>query len=485
MARHAKAAVRTSPKTALRAHMEKAIEEFIHAQNMDPKDLLDYVRQEQPGALFPPMVEGIILTIAGDRSLSLWARTAREGNQSLKKKTTSKSWESAVKKSFIAAVREVSASSSDDDAATWFSTRVMEFAEESVRENELVITHYIPCFLFDDPAAGEFAVGPIALFPGRQLPARVEKELGAKPQWMAEYLAVVARSKNHEKNQNRKTHHNASAMRKMSGFPWVAAVRLDRHEPQMSQKLATDCVRLVVAGLALMAPPNRCADLGLAYEWGRPREIESMMQVPGKDIVCGFRSNRPQIGGRADWVKDFLSSQRPYLDWLGASISSVLLNESLPACCRVLRESWLNALYWYYVGGSEVSDARATICYSSCLESLSNGDGTDSILRLCEALFDVDRTAVLVPATQLTLGDAVTDIYNMARSEVVHGGRFVLAHEYETERALAAQLSRIALFRFQECLVTFEQKYGDRAESNRKDVYEKWLDARRRRAAAL
>jgi hypothetical protein len=145
-----------------------------------------------------------------------------------------------------------------------------------------------------------------------------------------------------------------------------------------------------------------------------------------------------------------------------------------------LRESWLNALYWYYIGGCEVSDARSVICYSSCLESLVSGYGAKDIIELCENLFDMDSGTVVTKGLELTLKDAVHRIYNSSRSEVAHGGRFVLSYEYTEERAIAAQLSRYVLLRCQECLVEFEGKHGEKGAADRKDVFVNSLKAARR-----
>ncbi|MGH7867676.1 MAG: hypothetical protein ACREP9_08620, partial [Candidatus Dormibacteraceae bacterium] len=147
-----------------------------------------------------------------------------------------------------------------------------------------------------------------------------------------------------------------------------------------------------------------------------------------------------------------------------------------------LRKSWLSALYWYFVGCCEPSDARATICYSTCLESLAASDGASAIVDLCDLVLMPKTGAFLLPRRKWTLQDCVNAMYQTARSEVVHGGRFVLDEEYDGERSVSAELSRYVLLLLRERLARYEIAFGGRDESDRNDVFLRWLTAQRRQS---
>lgn len=271
-------------------------------------------------------------------------------------------------------------------------------------------------------------------------------------------------------------HYRASIVHRASKAPWIAEVQVTGLETGMARKRADDSVRLTLAGLGLLAPPELCAHLHLLKEWGRPRRSDWIKQTAKRDIVTGTQSNVPQIGGRPKWTQKLLTEEASYLKWLGKAIESVMLDED-PKEWIELRRFWLNALHWYYIGCSEPSDARAAICFSSALESLSNGDGADVIVEMCESVLGMKQDDIIIESRALTLRDAVNEVYRSARSEIVHGGRFVLLQEVAQQRSLGVQIAQVAIAAYRELLEKYEVAKTYSKALDRRDIFLRWAEA--------
>jgi hypothetical protein len=71
--------------------------------------------------------------------------------------------------------------------------------------------------------------------------------------------------------------------------------------------------------------------------------------------------------------------------------------------------------------------------------------GAQAIIEWLENILDLDRGKIVAPNLRWTLEEAVGEIYEAARSEAVHGGRFIIFQEYQRQRGLAAELCRYVL----------------------------------------
>jgi hypothetical protein len=182
----------------------------------------------------------------------------------------------------------------------------------------------------------------------------------------------------------------------------------------------------------------------------------------------------PQINAQETSVGKYLQECKEFFDWLGQVINEAYAK---PGGAGQLRESWLNALHWYYTGCTETSDVRAVICFTTALESLSASDGAGAIIEALETLLRVERTKTVASARQWSLADAVNHVYGFARSESVHGGRFVLFQEYTEARGIASELCRYALLSYESRLREYEVKIHRARAGDRKDTFLRALKA--------
>ncbi len=246
----------------------------------------------------------------------------------------------------------------------------------------------------------------------------------------------------------------------------------------MSRVTAANCARLAIAGLSLFDHPENKGRQSLAYEWPYPLQKRFFVVVPGKDVYPGAEHNPPQITGVQGTIDKFLGPEQPYLGWPGEAIDIAMFDASPPSASRMLRMHWLNAMYWYYMAGLEPVDARAVICYSSCLESLADGVGKDKILELLDQLLGSKPDREILHSIGLTLAEGINQIYSEARSTVVHGSKFVLNEDFDQARYLATHIAREALDKFQRRLVGYEAKHDGAAAADRKDAFLRFVAIR-------
>jgi hypothetical protein len=454
--------------------MTQVLQESRRTQHMTPVQYFEHFKQEEPDALLPPMFDGSYMTLAEYRGLLSWARAARAMDAQIQRVADEKSWATAVCNAYVSAEREVRASGEDYPSADVFGEQVMKGAVALIENASKEIVHYIPCYLFSDPNPETFHIGPVEFVSGSKLAARAAAEYGSQPDWFDEYTKLVNGDQQPDRRAS-KSHWSARIVWEMSKSPWIAIVRVSGHEPAMSRRRAEDAARLAIAGLSTLLHPETAAKMGLANEWGRQFVTRTMGQVPGSDVFGGASNNPPQVLNSAG-VRELLADHREYLDWCGELITECLTHSS---SARVIRECWLNALHWYYTGCLEPADARAVICFSTALESLADGDGSEAIVNALEAIFAVRRTDVIAPWIGWTLQQTIDEIYGPARSEVVHGGRFVIFREYHHVRSMAAELCRLALVISHKRLREYESATRRRHEGDSKSHILRWLRARK------
>jgi hypothetical protein len=460
--------------------MELALSESSRTSAMTAAEFFDHVGRESPETHLPPMVDDVYMTPAEYRALTMWARTARRMNAALQQIADEKNWDKAVKSAYVAIESEIRAGSADELSPEGFSDHVLNRATARIQAAAGPITHYLPCYLINGGGLQDLQIGPVEFIHGAQLVNRIVAESGRQPEWLDAYKALTeqpatAESSRTVRDPSTKNIWPAKDVWQMSKMPWIAVVRVKGYEPLMARRRANDAARLAVAAFGLSLHPNSSRDMGLVSEWARQPVTKSLFQVPGQDILVSIQNNPPQVFVENDF-SEFLGRQRDYLNWVGDAIHDAMSDSPSP---RRLRDCWLNALYWYYIGCSEPSDARATICLSSAFESLATSVGAQSILDLIETILGTRRTNIIAPSLGWTLEQAVSEIYNAARSEIVHGGRFVIFREYQDARAVAAELCRYMLLKAQSYLREYEVATGRKAEADRKDTFLKWISMKR------
>lgn len=456
------------------ALISQALSESDRTFGMSAKEFFDDFRARNPEAAFPTMIDQVSFTAQEDAAISRWAKITRQESSAISRVITAAKWSRAVKSAYADADQETRGrpgAPSREPAA--LSDRVLARAREIVSETARPLIHYLPCYLLETPEPEAFAVGDIKFIPGKALVDEVASQMPDGSSWVAEYERVAGLSK--EELRGGKTKRDAEEIRTLASFPWIAVVHTDAYESTMSQIRARDAARLAIAGIGLNVHARACATLSLAYEWPLPLVETSLMQVPGGHIAGGWTKHRPQLSLDKMRFKQLLQKQAPYFTWLGDAIRGAFASTPVRA---KLRDAWLNALHWYYVGCMEPSDARATICYVSALESLSDGQGAEPILQLLEVLLETRRDAIAIPTEQWSLEEVIAQIHGFARSEMVHGGRFVLFCECAQQRSMAAELCQYALLMFQEKLRLYEARYRRASAADNKKHFLRALSAK-------
>src|SRR5699024_12094821 len=117
-------------------------------------------------------------------------------------------------------------------------------------------------------------------------------------------------------------------------------VKVEDREPSMGLKRAQDAIRLAVAGIGLLLPPNQADQIGLADEWRKLRSTESLTQVPGEDVTPIGSVAWPEVGVNDGELQIFLAQHKNYLKWLGLSIKSAVIALPGQAHYPTLRRPW-------------------------------------------------------------------------------------------------------------------------------------------------
>ncbi len=452
----------------MRELIRLAISESVRTAGMSAGEFLTSFHDERPGAHFPSMIDGHAITWAEDEAVTEWAKLARSIDKRLSAISDSRTWERAVKSAYVA-VSAVASGESPDHV----NEEVLKLARENVNQQLGTVTHYLPCFLFDTDAVEAIQVGDVQFIRGESLPDQVVAAGRSEPQWYAAYRELSA-----DPGSRRNTDWRARTVWEISRFPWVAIVSTTGFEYGMARRRAADMARLALAGIGLNVSPRQCAALSLAYEWCKPKQERTLAQIPGKDVVTGVYSHDPQVRADKADLNRFLSSHADYLSWLGRVIAEAFESNALSQPNALLRQAWLNGLHWYYAGCFEPSDSRATICFSTALESLCEAEGVQSIVTALETLFGICPDAYVVRSRKHSLQSAVEHIYGFGRSESVHGGTFVVFGDYSEVRGLASELARYALIAFNAHLQAYEALYQRREAADRKDAFYRWMASR-------
>jgi len=440
---------------------------------MSAGEFLTSFHNEQAGAHLPSIIDGHAITWAEDKALAEWAKLARSADERLSAISDSTTWERAVKSAYVALSAVASEESPDH-----LNEEVLKLARDTVNQQLATVIHYLPCFLFDTDAVEAIQVGDVRFIRGENLPDQVIAACRSEPQWYAAYRELSAAS-----DSNKDTDWRARTVLEISRFPWVAIVSTTGLEYGMARRRAADMARLALAGIGLNVSPRQCAALSLAYEWCKPRQERTLAQIPGRDVVTGVYSHDPQVRADKATLERFLSSHAEYLSWLGQVIAEAFVSNALSQPNALLRQAWLNSLHWYYAGCFEPSDSRATICFSTALESLCEAEGVQPIVTALELLFGIGRETYVVRSNKHSLQSAVEHIYGFGRSESVHGGAFVVFGDYSEVRGLASELTRYALMAFNTHLQAYEALYQRREAADRKNAFYRWMPSQTRKDA--
>lgn len=419
------------------------------------------------------MVDGAYMTSSEYGAVTSWARGMRAMDPNIQQVSNVDNWIRAVASAYVAAEATADVSSVEQ-----FAEVVLNDARARIASAAGPLIHYVPCYVFDVPRRDAICIGPVELVSGGELAARIAGQSEGEPKWLSFYNTFVERRDVPNRHDAPDADFwRAKAIWQMSQYPWIAIVRIDGCEPAMSRQRANDAARLALAGLALHVQPRSCANISLVSDWARPTVTRFLSQRPGGHLFTGSENHKPQVT-LTEEISEIRDSLQGYLHWLGELIQEAMSNPV--SSSRVLRDSWLNALYWYQSGCMEPSDARATICFSTAFESLAEGIGVGPITELFELVLGTDRRRVIAPTLGWTLEQAVEEIYGAARSEVVHGGRFVIFREYRNARGIATELCRYLLLETQDRLHDYERRYGRRPEVDDKAVFLRCVAARRK-----
>lgn len=469
--RKRKPSVTGADPAALHEQIAAVMEESRLTRGMTEVQYFELLHREDPDLLLPPMADGCYMTPAEYRGLMAWARVARELDPTLQRVADAQSWASAVSSAYVAVDSEFREQGDCYPTPSVFSDLVMQRALARVEAALNAIIHYIPCYLFDDPKPHGFRIGPVEFIPGAELPVRIAAEHGRRLD-CEEGDATLDKAVGAQADD--RLDWSADTVGKMAKSPWIAVVEMEGYEPAMSRRRADDAARLAIASLGVLLHPSTAAKMGLVNEWGPPFVRRTLAQVRGHDVFCGSRNDPPQVQ-LTTGIKELIQDHGDYLDFCGALIGECLSRSSAGG---VLRECWLNALYWYYTGCLESSDARAVICFATAFESLADGDGVEAIVESLGAILGRGRQTIINPSLGWSLEQTIEQLYGPARSEVVHGGRFVIFREYHRVRGLAAELCRLTLWKAHLRLMDYEMVTRRRPAGDNKATFLRWLKAR-------
>ncbi len=304
--------------------------------------------------------------------------------------------------------------------------------------------------LFGDPGIPAFSIGPVTFEATDDWLTRKVAE-GDIPTVTARRLRRLwGGGRLSKRKSGALASQERSFVRAIAGAPYVASVKIGGFASDAGLEAAATASRLALVTVALLWPvPSRVLDgMRLRFD-AKPHLQESITFIPGRLVIGGSRRRGMPFGPSItvdEWLTS-LSGAAPILAAAGEAIELLTSTGETSRRLDLLR-ALLHALQWFYAGCREESDAIALVSFSASLDALAGGKGDYDILSVLEARFGVKR-ADPIHLGGPTFKSTIEDLYNMGRSQLVHGTSKWIGHDLTERRARAEELARLLLL---ECL---------------------------------
>lgn len=226
--------------------------------------------------------------------------------------------------------------------------------------------------------------------------------------------------------------------------PIICTVETDGLSSKMINEKGLLAARLAMTAISLM--------------WARPAEGLSWMNLLfdgstfhrryalfARQRWAGSSSTLSEMpDGR--WIDDELLSDlqryQPIFDVLGDAINS-FVQPKAPIVRPNLTRSIFLSLWWLQAGCREEADQIATTKFVASMDALVTGQNANAIMSFLKARGKYDRDTSLINGRSTK--SVVTELYNLRRSQMLHGSSVDFAQDWSTARSTAEAVARLCL----------------------------------------
>jgi hypothetical protein len=318
-----------------------------------------------------------------------------------------------------------------------------------LKEKQLPVTHYFPCWLFRDPQVTKFNIGSIEFMQLSNWLPKVEQASKMHQKWIHEVQEYWQGKRVSDALEDEASKVVVSAV---DNCFWIAAVRIEKHEEKKSYERARFAVRLALDALGLTIKPSQAKNLQLKAEANPPSAIRKLSQPDGHNLYYGADFNSSGIGESANQL---LETNSNFLIAAGQLIETIVSLES-GRNTRKLDERWLNALYWYGEACREPTDFIALVKLGVSLDILTKGEKRGICKFTCKLFGKKDSDPITRDGT--TLKQIVEDLYSEGRSQIAHGSKLGILEDYSFSRQRSSFFVRDVL---REAIVRLSNYQGE------------------------
>ncbi|PHR98136.1 MAG: hypothetical protein COA80_06040 [Leeuwenhoekiella sp.] len=282
--------------------------------------------------------------------------------------------------------------------------------------------HLVPCHLVDVADPDEIQLGPVTFLNRSALRKQLLQNSPKRDDalWTKSDRDMLAQ-----------------AVRYYRGFQWVAAVKIEKCDPKLSDNYARHAATLALSALQLgLGTPSsqRMAIEGVPRGWSRQATLR--FPIEGGIDVAITHEFKSGANFEAGWSEDLKTpGMQTFTHFCG-----IALEAALPGRKRRLSDRFLSALQWFGEAVREDAPATRMIKFMTAIEHVvlteERAEITNLMASRVVALADIDRST----KSRMEIRGNFLRLYGL-RSGLIHGRISPWAPEIVHDLGAAAELA--------------------------------------------
>jgi hypothetical protein len=407
--------------------LQNALDGVRQLQNNPPEEIPRWITEVSTIPANIPLPDGngnvALITVDGYRAIVKFADNIWQNNSTLKQTVDANSFLQVT----LDCLGEMLPELLEVDNITKESLKNLRNRIFSkLKEKQLPVIHYFPCWLFRDLQVTKFNIGCVEFMQLNDWLLKVEQVSINHQDWIIEVQEYWKGRRSIDSLEDKLSKIIVSAV---DGCFWIAAVHIENHEWKKSYERSRFAVRLALDALGLTMEPSQVKNIQLKAEANPPSAIKKLSQFDGYELgYPGVEHNPPGIYESAN---QWLETNSNFLKAAGRLIETIVSLES-DRNTQKLDERWLNALYWYGEACREPTDFIALVKLGVSLDILTKGEKRGICEFTCKLFGKKDSDPITRDGT--TLKQIVEDLYSEGRSQIGHGSKLGILEDYSFSR---------------------------------------------------
>jgi len=321
------------------------------------------------------------------------------------------------------------------------------FVFDAVSSTKTELTHYFPAWTMGVEEITAFQVGPVRFSTRRQWIDSVDFSKALKSRYESEPLdwkRDLLTALNGKADPSTLHPLARDVFRAAGDCPSVIGVTISPCDIVLSRQRARMAARSALDSLALVFENPEMHRRFILHD--EPALPMSYATLSGTSGILRHTGGSKVPRGPYNSPCDAMAVIDEYSDLIKAcssAISATLDPRDHPA--PNLAKRWVTALRWHSDGCRETDDSIAVVKHAACLDILACGRKANGIIELVASQLGARGEQVLFERPELTVNQAVSELYNDGRSRVLHGSFADPMKSFKEQRSRATKLARILL----------------------------------------